>query len=381
MLLSNACYCLAALAALLFLHPYMFYPLGLRLMRRRPPGDSGGARPSASLLFAAYNEERSLPAKLANIEAIKALHPDLDVLAYSDMSSDTTLELLQSRPDLLRIIPTGERTGKATGMRRMVEAARGEICIFTDANVLLEPESVGRLLDHFRSAEIGGVSGRLCYINDADSPTAQVGGLYWRLEEKIKALESRCGSMMGADGSIFATRRALYPEVPPHLLDDMIVSMSVMFHGLRLISAADVIAYERNTTDPRDEFRRKRRIACRAYNTHLHLWPQIARHFSLVDRYKYISHKLLRWFGAPLMAVSGLAFGMGLWLEAQWAVLTALTGAGALFLVLGAVLRVRPFSALVEALTAIVAAFVGVTDAWRGRTWQTWAPAKSRDRS
>jgi cellulose synthase/poly-beta-1,6-N-acetylglucosamine synthase-like glycosyltransferase len=296
----TALYLLSLLFALGFLHPYLSYPLSLRLFRTLPAGSIEGDRPSATLLFAAYNEERTLPAKLANIEAIKRLHPGLEVIAYSDFSSDRTLALLESRPDLLHVIAASERTGKAKGMRQMVAAARGDICIFTDANVMLDPQSVGALLDHFRAPDVGGVSGTLHYVNDAESGTAQAGGLYWRLEERIKALESRCGSMMGADGSIFAVRRSLYPEVPPHLLDDMIASMSVIFAGFRLISADDVVARERNTTDPHDEFRRKRRIACRAWNSHRYLWPRIAESFNAADKYKYISHKLLRWFGAPV---------------------------------------------------------------------------------
>lgn len=369
----------SALFWIAFLHPYLFYPLSLRAMKARPIAPGTLARPSASLLFSAYNEERALPAKLANIEAIKALHPDLEVIAYSDASSDGTLSLLQSRPDLLRVIPAEERAGKATGMRRMVESARGDICIYTDANVLLTPSSVGPLLDYFRNPDIGGVSGTLRYVNDSDSATAEVGGLYWRLEERIKTLESRCGSMMGADGSIFATRRAFYPVVPPHLLDDMTVSMSVLFAGLRLISAPDVIAYERNTTDARDEFRRKRRIACRAFNTHHYLIPQIRKHFSPADRYKYLSHKLLRWLGAPILAAAVATLTLALLMSGLDRLAIGLWVAGGLVLLLGGRLGIRPFATISGISASILATFIGVTDAWRGRRYQTWAPAKSRD--
>ena len=373
-------YAVSLLAGALFLHPYTSYPLSLCLLRQRPVRATGAKTPlpSASLLFSAYNEERALPAKLDNLAAIKRLHPDLEILAYSDMSTDDTLALLESQPDLLTVIPATERAGKATGMRRMVAQAKGEICIFTDANVLLAPDSVAPLLGYFRDPSIGGVSGTLHYINPEDGATAQVGGLYWRLEEKIKALESRCGSMMGADGAIFATRRALYPQVPAHLLDDMIASMSVLLHDKRLISAPDVIAYERNTTDPVDEFRRKRRIACRSYASYRHLWPQLAQHFSMADRYKFVSHKLLRWMGAPLALLCAGSLSAALWLDGRPGLLGALWGAAAL-VALGAVLKVRPCAMLMEIAAAIWAAFLGVVDAWRGRTYQTWAPAKSRD--
>lgn len=364
----------------LFLHPYVTFPLTLRLMRARPVRkDAAAPTPSATLLFSAYNEARALPAKLRNLEEIRALHPDIAVLAYSDMSTDGTRDILLARPDLLTLVPSTERTGKATGMRRMVAQADSDICIFTDANVVLDPASIARLIDYFRDPAIGGVSGTLRYINEADGVTASVGGLYWRLEEKIKALESRCGSMMGADGSIFATRRALYPEVPPHLLDDMTASISVLFHGQRLISAPDVIAFEKTTTDARDEFRRKRRIACRAFNTHRHLWPQIVRHFPPIDIYKYVSHKLLRWFGAPVLLVAFVSLTLAFAAAGLPWVAGALWIAGILALLIGRSVRVPLLSPVTEILLSIGATFLGVIDALRGKTYQIWAPAKSRD--
>ena len=370
---------LSAALLLLFLHPYVTYPLSLLLFRDRPIRKGTGPRPaSLALLFAAYNEERALPAKLANLKEIKALHPAIDIVAYSDMSSDRTLDMLSARPELVRVVPSTERTGKATGMRRMVESSYADICIFTDANVLLEPAAIDRLLDYFSDPQVGGVAGTLRYINDGDSLTAEVSGLYWRLEEWIKRQEARCGSIMGADGSIFATRRSLYPVVPPHLLDDMTVSMSTTFAGYRLIHATDVIAYEKNATASADEFRRKRRIACRAFNTHRHLWPQIRRTYAAADIYKYVSHKLLRWLGLPILALSGLCAtgalllaGLPGWTLALWTV-----AIGTLLL---SRTHVRPFGQIGEIFWSISAIFVGLTDSWRGQTYQTWAPAKSRD--
>jgi cellulose synthase/poly-beta-1,6-N-acetylglucosamine synthase-like glycosyltransferase len=370
----------AIICLVLFVHPYVGLPLSLRLMRSRPLAlDPSAPLPSATLVFSAYNEERALPSKLANLEAIRALHPGLEILAYSDMSADRTLEILLSRPDLLRVVRSTERTGKATGMRRMVAEARGDVIIFTDANVLLDPASVAPMLRYFSDRHIGGVSGTLRYINEADGATAKVGGLYWRLEEALKSLESRCGSMMGADGSIFATRRAIYPVVPAHLLDDMTVSMSVLFEGLRLISGPDVIAYEKSTTSSADEFRRKRRIAARAFNTHRFLWPKIRRSLPLIDQYKYVSHKLLRWFGLPFLILFALLATLAL-VEGGWGRAASFAWVGALLAYwLGRTGRVPVLGAAVEILHAVIATFVGVLDSLRGMTYQTWSPAKSRD--
>ena len=63
--------------------------------------------------------------------------------------------------------------------------------------------------------------------------------------------------------------------------------------------------------------RRKIRIACQAFNVHRLLWPQNPPAGAL-DRYKYVSHKLLRWFsiytlaGAVLcLALAGIFAGHG----------------------------------------------------------------------
>ncbi len=370
---------LAVIFTLLFLHPYIFYPLSLRWFRPVPLHcDPARPLPSASLLFCAYNEERSLPAKLANLRELKSRHPWIEILAYSDCSSDATLALLLAEPDLLRVVPSQERTGKATGMAGMAAEAKGEILIFTDANVLLDPASVEPLLRYFSDPAVGGVAGSLHYVNEEASTTAKVGGVYWRLEEALKQREACAGSIMGADGSIFATRRSLYPEVPPHLLDDMTVSMSVIFAGQRLIHATDVIAYEKNATVSSDEFRRKRRIACRAFNTHRYLWPLIRRHFGMADLYKYISHKLLRWLGlVPLMLGGGCAI-LGLWLAGLPLVALALSGIGGIALVLGRA-GAPILGSLYEIFLSIVATFMGVADSLAGKTYQTWNPAKSRD--
>jgi len=368
----------AAVFVALFLHPYITYPLTLKFLREKPikKGD-GESLPSATLVFCAYNEERSLPSKIENLEAIKALNPEIEFMAYADLCSDQTVPMLKSRPDLLTAVAATERTGKAFGMRTLVSMIKSDIIIFTDANVLLDPESVKPMLRYFADPDVGGVAGCLHYINAGESVTAGVGSAYWRLEESIKRLESRCGSIMGADGSIFALRRAHYPEVPPHLLDDMISSMGMIFAGLRLVSAPDVVAYERNTTASADEFRRKRRIACRAFNSHKHVWPQVAA-LGPAMVYKYLSHKVLRWLGALWLFLAALfgalalvAWGLG------WLALAGLVLAPALFW-LGARRNIPGLTAVVEILTSIGATFVGVVDSFRGQTYQTWTPAASR---
>ena len=360
---------LGALAfGLLAVFPYVIYPWTLRLLRERPVTiDPGVAPPGVTLVFCAYNEQASVPAKLENLRAIRRIWPAIRFHCFVDKSSDDTLALLTAHPDLVTVHTAPRRTGKAAGMAQMMAGCDTDIVIFTDANVMLDPESVPRLLAYFSDPEIGGVCGTLHYTNPGDSSATVTSSAYWRLEERIKRRESLSGSTMGADGSIFATRRALYPQVPVHLLDDMLVSMNVVFMGYRLVSAPDVIAYETAVTGSAAEFRRRRRIACRAYLTHAY----IRRHLmamSWLDRYKYVGHKLLRWYSVWLglisaeLALMALAATIG---PALWPLVTAVVLAA---LATGA----RPLQLAIEAAGQFLATGLGMVDAWLGRRYQTW---------
>jgi cellulose synthase/poly-beta-1,6-N-acetylglucosamine synthase-like glycosyltransferase len=300
----------------------------------------------------------------------------MECLAYDDGSTDATCELLGQNPDLIQVIRGRGRTGKAHGMKQLAARATGDIIVFTDANVTLKLDAIDRLVAHYADPSVGGVCGTLEYLGADNSVTAQVGSAYWRLEEYLKAEESRTGNVMGADGSIFSLRRELYPSFPDSVLDDLTVSMAAVFAGKRLIRAADVIAYEKVVAGRKDEFSRKVRIAARAFHTHRFLLPQL-RKMSPFDKFKYISRKYLRWFGALFLAIGFVSTCTALWTIAPW--LAGLAVAGTVLVVFaGLTFSVGPVSAMLEIVLALTATLIGVAKAMAGKTIVTWTPAKSR---
>ncbi len=356
--------------------PFLLYPLILRALPTKPEHPRPGPRPSASLLFCAYNEAAAMPEKLANLAMLKARHPDLEILAFDDGSSDATAALIEGQGDLVILIRGPGRSGKAHGMKQLAARARGDVLIFTDANVMLDADAVDNLLARYADPDVGGVLGSLHYVGEDESATASVGSLYWRIEERLKDEESRTGNVLGADGSIFSVRRALYPDFPDSVLDDLTVSMAVVFAGQRLVKARDVIARERLVAARGDEYRRKVRIAARAWHTHRHLRPQLRR-MGALDRFKYASRKIVRWFGGLFILIGATAAAL-----LAWRISPLLLGAGvlcaALFLWIASRARSGPVAALADILIAYAATLQGVVKAMRGRTVTVWNPAQSR---
>ena len=301
--------------------------------------------------------------------------PDLEILVYDDGSTDGTGDILREH-DGITVIAPPQRTGKTPGMNRLAALATGDVLVFTDANVTVEPESFANLERYFADPEVGCVCGHLLYLNREQSVTAATGADYWRLEEAIKQLESDTGSVMGADGSLFALRRSLHRPVPEHLIDDIYVSFGALFQGYRVVRAPDVRAFENSAAAAGDEFRRKVRISCQAFNIHRHLWPQLRR-LGWVDLYKYVSHKLLRWLTIYSLALAGLFLFAGLVALAGWVVALGLAVLGAAALGLGYALRLGPVPKLVDVLGAFAATGLGVIYSLRGREFRTWTPAAS----
>jgi hypothetical protein len=183
--------------------------------------------------------------------------------------------------------------------------------------------------------------------------------------------------MMGADGSIFSVRRELYPSFPDSVLDDLTVSMSVIFQGRRLIKDPLVIGHERLVTSRPDDFKRRVRIATRAFHTHLWLQPQI-RGMTMGERWRYWSHRYARWHGAFFITSGYLALIAVLFLVSGWQLAAGITVTTLAIYCIATYQQLGAVSALTHILTSILITGVGVIKARRGGTMTTWQPPESR---
>jgi cellulose synthase/poly-beta-1,6-N-acetylglucosamine synthase-like glycosyltransferase len=369
----------ALLSLALALHPFTTYPLSLAALARLRPrpvrGEAVAPAWRVAMCVCAYNEAPVIAARIDNMIALRAAVPDLDILVYVDAATDGTAEIVRGYGDAIRAVVSPARQGKTAGMNTLVGMTDADLIVFSDANVMFAPDALTHLLAPFGDATVGCVCGNLIYTGAANA-TADVGSLYWRLEEQIKDLESRTGSIVGADGSIFAIRRRLHHAPPGDLIDDMYVSLSILCAGYRIVRAGHALAYEEAVSRPAEEFRRKIRIACQAFNVHRAL-RRALRQLSPLDRYKYISHKLLRWMTIYLLALAALCFVLAL----------AVAGAPGAAVVLACVIvagvavllmyPVGPLGKIGSILGAFVATGLGVLRSLTGEKFQTWNPPDS----
>ncbi len=370
----------AGLFLSLAVHPFVTYPLslrGIRLLWQAPiRKKSAVAVPlTYAICVCAYNEAGVIRTKVENMLELRRRTGHLQILVYVDGATDGTAEILEPYAQQIDLVVSPQRRGKIYGLNRLMALATTDIVVLTDANVHIEPQALTSMGRYFQDPAVGCVCGSLTYVN-AETATAATGSAYWRLEEHIKQLESDTGSVMGADGSLYGIRRELYRPIPRGVADDMHLSLRILCEGYRIVRAPEVRAFERSVPDPKEEFRRKVRIACQAFASHQMLWPRL-RQLDWLTVYKYLSHKLMRWFTIVFLALAALFALAGIAVELGLVHALGLAALGVLLIGGEPYLHWRPLTFFVEALRSFAATAIGIWRALRGEKLRIWTPAAS----
>lgn len=342
--------------------------------------------PKVSLIIAAYNEEHSIAEKLDNILSLDYPEDALEVIVASDGSDDNTNSIvsryLLKGIELLAL----PRQGKIFALNEAVKLSSGQILIFSDANTLFLPQALRMLVRNFADPEVGGVCGNQKHLSPKNSDNISKGEhLYWSYDKWLKTMESLTGSIVSADGAIYAIRRELY-QMPSSsdVTDDFAISTSVIEQGYRLVFESKALAHEKASSMAKSEFNRKVRIINRGLRG-------IILRKRLLNPFKYgfysvilFSHKVLRRL-VPLILMLLFIVSIGLAFENSFYLLAALIQS--LFYLLaytGYLLRnwklghSRVFYIPFFYCLANAAAFVAITKLIRGKRIESWQPQRER---
>jgi cellulose synthase/poly-beta-1,6-N-acetylglucosamine synthase-like glycosyltransferase len=122
-------------------------------LRDEPPG-SGESLPKVSIVIAARNEERKIEEALTSI--LNLDYPNLEIVVVNDRSTDGTgavLARMAERDRRLRVLTLAELPpgwlGKNYALDRGAAISAGELLLFTDADVVMEPAVLRRAVSYF----------------------------------------------------------------------------------------------------------------------------------------------------------------------------------------------------------------------------------------
>ena len=281
----------------LIAYAYVGYPLTIWLLSRLAGRDHSRDEefaPSMTLLVPAYNEEAIIASKLDNALSLDYPRDRLQIIVASE-SDDATDAIVRGYADRGVILVTSSvRRGKVANLGRAIPGATGEILVFTDANALFAPDCLRKLARHFADPSVGSVSGRLVYAG-AGGASASAERTYWSFEMMVKRASSRLGSLPGANGSLFALRRALYRPISERRGDDFELPIRVILQGYRSVLEPEAVSTEEPSSRYIDEYRRKARIINWMVVSALILLKEAIAGGRWLIAFQLLFHKLNRW--------------------------------------------------------------------------------------
>ena len=315
------------------IYPYAIYPL-LVIAWSRLSGKTWRQElvtPRVSMIIAVFNEEGVIREKIGNALSLDYPKDLFEVIVVSDGSTDRTNQIVASITDprlVLRACP--ERSGKTACLNRVVPDAKGEILIFTDANSMFPPDTLLKISRNFVDSRIGLVTGWTKYRNEGGEE--ETTGLYARLEKVTKYAESLISSCVGADGAVFAVRKALYRRLNDYDINDFVIPLNVIGQEKRVVLDPEVYCLEKPSEGESREFRRQVRITNRTLGA-------IRRNIRFLNPVRYgafafflLSHKVIK-FLVPFFFLG--TFCTGLMLSINSSIYAGFAIAQALFVAVG----------------------------------------------
>lgn len=261
--------------------------------------------PKLAVVIAAFNEEKHIKERIENLFQQEYPSDKVKIYIGSDGSDDKTVEIVQAIQDTrLQFFPFTERRGKVAVINDLISRVEEEVIVLSDANTFFKPNALAMLMRHFDDSSVGGVVGELELVDAATHTNKD--GIYWRIERVLKFHEARLGALLGANGAIYALRRALYEPLPTDtIVDDFTVIFRISQRRWQVKYDPQAIAQEEIPPNLEDEYNRRVRIGAGNYQAFFRFLSVLNPRFGWLW-FTYLSHKVLRWF-VPHFMVAALA--------------------------------------------------------------------------
>lgn len=289
------------ISILLIVYPHLVYPILLCLLPRGRKGKIGRVTTEpVAIVCSVYNEEKVIAEKIENFYSLE--YRDVELYLGLDGCTDNTLaEIRRSVRDNRVKVFSYPRGGKVSVLNALLSNVHQPFVVMTDANSMFRPDAVTRLMEDMHDG-VGVVCGKLELV-DRQGHSGE--GIYWRIENFVKEVESDFGSVIGANGAIYLFRRALFEPLPRNTInDDFSISMRIYERGYSVVYARDAVAREQLVTSDAEEFRRHVRDAAGHFRAIVYL-GRLLNPFRGRRFFFYFSHRVLRW-AVPFLLLAAL---------------------------------------------------------------------------
>ncbi|MGI1670474.1 MAG: glycosyltransferase [Neptuniibacter sp.] len=208
---------------------------------------------SVSVLIPAWNEEVGIIKTITSVIATQ--YTDLEIIVINDGSTDKTDNLMkqfllnfnrQKHTSISLKYYALENGGKAKALNFALTKAKGEIIITVDADSLMHPDSIKKILPFFSDEKVAAVAGNVT-IGNRTKPIGVVQQLEYLYGFFFKRADSIFNSVYIIGGAAAAYRKEILLTAGGFdhsiITEDIEISTRLLKLGYKTRYAADAITY------------------------------------------------------------------------------------------------------------------------------------------
>jgi cellulose synthase/poly-beta-1,6-N-acetylglucosamine synthase-like glycosyltransferase len=213
-----------------------------------------------SVLITAFREAATVG------RAIEALLPQLAagaeiLVVCPDPATTAVVDGYAARYPAVRHVADPQR-GKPAALNVGLKAARGDIVVLSDGDVVVAEGALAALLAPFEDPQVGAVSGHPLSASPRDTLLGYWSHLLTEGIHQMRLARDQAGQFLVCSGYLFAFRRALIGTVPEDALaEDAAISHAIARQGYRIRYTPRARVFVKYPTTYRDWLRQKVRSA------------------------------------------------------------------------------------------------------------------------
>lgn len=284
---------------------HLLYPLMLRWLAARStdgvtqaPLDEADL-PRIHLILPAFNESKVIGEKIRNLATLDYPADKLEISLIGDGCTDDTIQVARQVMDepgceqlrsQLEIMEFHYNQGKIAVLNQAISSSTSDIVALSDISALISCDGLRIAAKRFQDADVAVVNSSYHFAQYSSEGEKA----YWQYQSRVKQMESRTGSVIGAHGALYFFRRALFTPLQADTInDDFILPMTIVGKGYTAVHEADIVATELECVKPDDNNNRRKRIAAGNLQQAMRLRHLLSPGFKGVA-FNFLSGKVLR---------------------------------------------------------------------------------------
>jgi cellulose synthase/poly-beta-1,6-N-acetylglucosamine synthase-like glycosyltransferase len=213
-----------------------------------------------SILITAFREAATVGRAIESF--LKQLPGDAEILVVSpDPETTAVVDHYAAHYPSVRHVADSQK-GKPNALNAGLKAARGNIIVLSDGDVVVAEDALVPLLAPFADPQVGAVSGHPFSVSPRDTMLGYWSYLLTEGIHQLRLARSQDAQFLVCSGYLFAFRRELIEHVPEDALaEDAVISHAIAHQGYRIAYAPQASVFVKYPTTYRDWLRQKVRSA------------------------------------------------------------------------------------------------------------------------